>query len=84
MRSLDYREVVAGIETLAKMEEVETVREGMFVMPKKRVEIRSSYVYTPAEQMGSGNSCEARLEDLQTRFNAQAKELQRGRSSKLP
>ena len=66
------------------METVETKKEGMFVMPKDRVQIHSSYVYTPTEELGRGESCEAKLEDLQARFQAQEKLLHRSRTAVLP
>ena len=78
------REVTVGIETLAKMETVETTRDGIFVMPKERVEIKSTYVYTPTQHLGRGDACEAKLEDLQARYDAQAKEIQRTRTASLP
>ena len=36
-------EVTKGLETLARLEQVETVREGIFVMPKERITILSTY-----------------------------------------
>jgi len=82
-----FGEVVSEIETLARMEEVETTKSGIFVMPKERVQIHSSYVYTPAAKVAKGataSSCEAQLEDLQHRFVAQSKRMEAARTSKLP
>jgi hypothetical protein len=78
------REVVDGIEALAKMEEVETTKSGIFVMPKERVQIHSSYVYSPNAKGRTADSCEAKLEDLQHRFVAQSKRMEAARTSKLP
>jgi len=40
-----FGEVTHGIETLRAMEEVETTREGIFVMPVERITIHSTYTY---------------------------------------
>jgi len=76
--------VVDGGEALAKMEEVETTKSGIFVMPKDRVQIHSSYVYTPTAKGSTANSCESKLKDLQHRFVAQSKRMEAARTSKLP
>ena len=34
-----FGRVVEGLDILAKLEQVETKREGIFVMPKNRIEI---------------------------------------------
>ena len=75
---------MAGIETLAKMEAVETFKEGMFVMPTKRVEIQSSYVYSPRGSDSQADGCTRELQDLKHRFVAQAKRLEKLRASRLP
>lgn len=74
-----------GIETLARMEEVETVKEGIFVMPKARVQIHSTYV-TGLEVAGAHveSRCFQELQDLQQRFTAQSKRVEELRSSRLP
>ena len=84
-----FREVTKGIEALARMEEVETVREGIFVMPKQRVQIHSTYVYKPdtswEASSGDGSSiCQKELQHLQARFHAQSKRLEKLRSTSLP
>lgn len=61
------------------MEEVETIKSGIFVMPKDRVEIFSSYVLAE-----DSDECKARLEELQHRFDSQSLRLERLRSTKLP
>ena len=38
-----FGEVTKGLETLARFEQLETVREGIFVMPKERITILSTY-----------------------------------------
>eukprot|EP01024_Parvocaulis_polyphysoides_P017440 TRINITY_DN176_c0_g2_i2.p1 TRINITY_DN176_c0_g2~~TRINITY_DN176_c0_g2_i2.p1 ORF type:complete len:243 (-),score=28.94 TRINITY_DN176_c0_g2_i2:17-703(-) len=40
-----FGQVTQGMEVLHKMEGVETRKEGIFVMPKERITIHSSYVY---------------------------------------
>ncbi len=72
-------EVVDGLEVLEKMEGVDTETSGIFVMPKGRVEIFSSYLLLP-----DGNGCEARLLDLQHRFESQSLRLEKMRSTSLP
>ncbi len=38
------REVTEGLETLTRLEQVETRKEGIFVMPLKRITIQSTYM----------------------------------------
>ena len=38
-----FGEVTAGLEMLEKVEQVETKKEGIFVMPLKRIQIDSTY-----------------------------------------
>ena len=38
------REVTEGLETLERLEQVETKKEGIFVMPLQRISIRSTYM----------------------------------------
>lgn len=70
---------MGSLEALASMEAVDTTRDGIFVMPKGRIEIFSSYV--TGFQAGS---CEAQLTDLQHRFDSQSQQLQNLRSTRLP
>lgn len=65
-----------GLETLTKMEEVETRREGIFVMPKQRVTIHSTYVLC--------EKCEKELAEARQRLGSLTKELERHRSARLP
>ena len=76
---LPCREVVDGLEVLEKLEGVDTETSGIFVMPKGRVEIFSSYLHLP-----DGNDCEAKLKDLQDRYEAQSLRLEKMRSTSLP
>lgn len=46
------RRVVSGMETLRKMEKVETTKEGIFVKPKERITILSSYVKSSSSKDG--------------------------------
>lgn len=71
--------MIEGIAALAKMEQVETTTSGIFVMPKGRVEIFSTYLLAQ-----EGAKCETQLEDLQQRFESQSLRLERLRSAKLP
>lgn len=86
--------VTKGIETLSGMEELETIREGIFVMPKERVEILSTYMYV-TDSIGEDAASLGRdsrafgymsevLSDLRRRYDAQAKKLQEERQKALP
>jgi len=44
-----FGELLEGEETLVRLEALETTRHGMFVMPKTRVTIHSSYIYDSDE-----------------------------------
>lgn len=81
--------MVSGDEVLRAMEEVETKREGIFVMPKERIAILSSYVYSvAADGSGAGASPAgndaAALEDCQARLKGLQVELHEHRATKLP
>lgn len=39
-----FGEVTFGLDTLSKLETLETRKEGIFVMPLNRIEIRSTYM----------------------------------------
>eukprot|EP01060_Flectonema_neradi_P024536 TRINITY_DN3347_c1_g1_i1.p1 TRINITY_DN3347_c1_g1~~TRINITY_DN3347_c1_g1_i1.p1 ORF type:complete len:251 (+),score=30.93 TRINITY_DN3347_c1_g1_i1:62-814(+) len=41
-----FGEVTAGLSVLSNMETVETTKSGIFVMPKNRIEILSTYIYS--------------------------------------
>eukprot|EP01061_Rhynchopus_euleeides_P023237 TRINITY_DN37899_c0_g1_i1.p1 TRINITY_DN37899_c0_g1~~TRINITY_DN37899_c0_g1_i1.p1 ORF type:complete len:291 (+),score=114.48 TRINITY_DN37899_c0_g1_i1:46-873(+) len=41
-----FGRITHGIEVLAKLEELETRKEGIFVMPKERIEIKSTRIYS--------------------------------------
>eukprot|EP01026_Neomeris_dumetosa_P074886 TRINITY_DN783_c0_g1_i2.p1 TRINITY_DN783_c0_g1~~TRINITY_DN783_c0_g1_i2.p1 ORF type:complete len:248 (+),score=30.04 TRINITY_DN783_c0_g1_i2:117-860(+) len=45
MKYTIFGQVTQGMDVLRKMEQVETRKEGIFVMPKERITIHSSYVY---------------------------------------
>ena len=77
------REVLKGFETLTAMEGMETTKEGIFVMPKERISILSSYVYSSSGLETDAN-CEERLAALQERFDAQAHHMHQMRLAKLP
>lgn len=74
-----FGKVTKGDETLRKLEELPTRREGIFVMPKERITILSSYYYdTEAE------SCEQEISTLKRRLAATAMEVERQRMKCLP
>eukprot|EP00754_Rhynchopus_humris_P042695 Rhum_TRINITY_DN2689_c0_g2::Rhum_TRINITY_DN2689_c0_g2_i1::g.7960::m.7960 len=45
-----FGEVLSGHEVLTQMEKVETKTEGIFVMPKKRIEVVSTEIYSRTER----------------------------------
>ena len=70
------REVTKGFETLSKFEDVETTKDGIFVMPKERITIHSTYVYC--------NKCEKETAFHKHRIDSLSKELQSCRAARLP
>ena len=70
------REVTAGFETLSKFEGVETTRDGIFVMPKERITIQSSYVIC--------ERCERETSGYRSRLKSLTAELETLRSARLP
>ena len=72
-----------GFEALTVMEAVETTKEGIFVMPKARITILSTYVYS-SSGLETVEKCEVQLAALQERFDAQAHHMHQMRSAKLP
>lgn len=74
-----FGRVLNGMEALRKMERIETFKEGIFVKPKERVTIHSSYVYT-----NETGACQRDLADLTERYRAQEKYLMEVRAKCLP
>ncbi|KAL2624181.1 hypothetical protein R1flu_008426 [Riccia fluitans] len=66
-----FGKVTKGYDTHAKLEELPTRKEGIFVMPLERISILSSYYY--ADKIG-GSTCEDELVVLRRRY-AQATNL---------
>lgn len=84
-----FGEVTAGLEMLTKLEGVETFQEGIFVMPKERITILSSYVYSVSagSHLKGGDApgnCQRELNDLQARLDHHIRQLEMLRSRKLP
>ena len=77
-----FGRVVRGDHVLSKLEQVETKREGIFVMPKERITIASTYI-APAEGQDAA-TCDAKLKELTARFQHQAAELNAVRQKCLP
>ena len=71
-----FGEMVAGDETLRQMEDAETRREGIFVMPRDRIEIISTYL----KRAGTAKDadCVKALEDATHRADGRAVELEEG------
>lgn len=75
-RAFTCREVTKGFETLSKFEGVETTKEGIFVMPKERITIHSTYVYC--------DKCEKEIAFFKHRIDSLSKEIEALRSARLP
>lgn len=71
--------VTKGDETLRKLEEVPTRKEGIFVMPVERITILSSYYYDI-----NGDSCEEERSLLKRRLAASYVETERWRMKCFP
>ena len=57
----DVQQVMSGMDSMQKMQEVETLKEGIFVMPKERITIFSTLVYfvaDPQDTLGTAWSFE--------------------------
>ncbi|AAD14500.1 Hypothetical protein [Arabidopsis thaliana] len=67
-----FGKVTKGDETLSKLEEVPTRREGIFVMPTERITILSTYYYDTKME-----SCEEERSVLKRRLQASFVEVER-------
>ncbi|KAM7484346.1 hypothetical protein LguiA_000355 [Lonicera macranthoides] len=74
-----FGKVTKGDETLKKLEQLPTRREGIFVMPTERITILSSYYYDPGME-----SCEKEKSILKRRLSASAVEIERQRMKCFP
>ena len=84
---VNCREVTKGFDTLTGMEGVETKKEGIFVMPKERITILSTYVYSStgvSNDREAASDCQRQLSELQERFDAQSHRVENFRAAKLP
>lgn len=90
-----FGEMVEGEETLRKIEAVETTKSGIFVMPKERIEILSTYVLREGANSGeegerastttTGSAGDAEeLRECRVRADSLAKELHEIRERRLP
>ncbi|GFR49928.1 hypothetical protein Agub_g12032 [Astrephomene gubernaculifera] len=89
MQYTAFAKVTEGMETLRKLEELPTRREGIFVMPLKRITITATYWYRvnhpqPSLTLPGTKVCEDALSELTVRFRSQGEELQRVRKKCLP
>ena len=77
-----FGEMVAGDETLQEFEDAETRREGIFVLPRDRIEIISTYL----KRAGTAKDadCVKALEDATHRADGMAMELAEIRQRRLP
>jgi len=69
--------LISGFEVLDELQKLETTKSGIFVMPKERIEIMSTYVTSGGD--GDNNCVEEKL-----RAESLAKELHDIRAAKLP
>ncbi|KAJ7943499.1 Peptidyl-prolyl cis-trans isomerase [Quillaja saponaria] len=74
-----FGKVTKGDDTLQKLEELPTRREGIFVMPTERITILSSYYYDTEME-----SCEGERSTLKRRLAASAIEIERQRMKCFP
>ncbi|RID51508.1 hypothetical protein BRARA_H02164 [Brassica rapa] len=74
-----FGKVTRGDETLRKLEEVSTRREGIFVMPTERITILSTYYYDTKME-----SCEEERTVLKRRLEASFLEVERQRMKCFP
>jgi len=72
-----FGELISGFEVLDELQKLETTKSGIFVMPKERIEIMSTYVTSGGD--GDNNCVEEKL-----RTESLAKELHDIRAAKLP
>lgn len=85
--ALCCREVTAGFDTLTNFETADTVKEGIFVMPKERITITSTYVFSKSGAHNgrtAATDCQQNLAALQERFDAQSHRVEQARAAKLP
>lgn len=73
-----FGELISGFEVLDELQKLETTKSGIFVMPKERIEIMSTYVTSGGD--GDNNNC---VEE-KIRAESLAKELHDIRAAKLP
>ena len=78
------REVTKGLEVLSAMEQVETRKEGIFVMPKDRITISSTYTYYVGGTAEEEVQCWDRATQLSARLEAHMLMLQEVRQQDLP
>ncbi|XP_019170506.1 PREDICTED: peptidyl-prolyl cis-trans isomerase CYP23 [Ipomoea nil] len=74
-----FGKVTKGDETLRKLEQLPTRREGIFVMPTERITILSTYYYDTEME-----SCEQERSLLKRRLAASAVEIERQRMKCFP
>ncbi|XP_044494390.1 peptidyl-prolyl cis-trans isomerase CYP23 isoform X2 [Mangifera indica] len=74
-----FGKVTKGDETLKKLEQLPTHKEGIFVMPTERITILSSYFYDTEME-----SCEVEKSVLKRRLAASAVEIERQRMKCFP
>ncbi|KAF3647463.1 hypothetical protein CQW23_01241 [Capsicum baccatum] len=74
-----FGKVTKGDETLTKLEQLPTRREGIFVMPTERITIHSTYYYDTKME-----TCEEERSLLKRRLSAASVEIERQRMKCFP
>lgn len=78
-----FGKVTKGYETLARLEELPTRQEGIFVMPLERISILSTYYYD-TKRLSSELSCEDEVSLLKRRLVQSVNTIEKQRLRCLP
>ena len=73
-----FGEITSGFEVLESLQKVETTRDGIFVMPKKRITIHSTYVYDVTDKSSSASAasgCQGTLSSIVSQLQAIRKQI---------
>lgn len=73
-----FGELTSGFEVLESLQKVETTRDGIFVMPKSRITIHSTYVYDATDDSSSAPaaaSCRGTLNSVVSQLHAVREQL---------
>eukprot|EP00210_Caulerpa_lentillifera_P000838 g811.t1 len=82
MKYTIFGKVIKGMETLRKMEQVKTYKKGVFVMPKERITIHSTYTRPINSEIEGG--CFTEWARLQSEYDQLATNLEVARAKCFP